>query len=101
MTHIIKMSKGLIEACTVEGFRSLLKMVEGAHIFKQNGIIYIQHYETIIFAYDPKNKYCEIDYDCSPVSNRQIDNALSFFELPKALCVNVHRGEKMNFSRPL
>lgn len=75
-----------------------LKLVKNASIFCEKDVYFIRHYQTIIFAYDRKNNKVECDWNCSPTSDRQIRNALSFFNLDESKTVNVHDGEKNNFS---
>ena len=91
----------LIEKCDVDSFHGDLKMVKNAMIFSKNGIVYIKHYDTIIFAYDSKNGICEADLDCSSTSNRQIRFALDHFGIPPASVINIHDGSKWNYSGSL
>lgn len=93
----VKLSN-LIENCDIRGYDSDMKMVKGASMFMKNGIVYIKHYKTIIFAYDEKNNICEADLDCSMTSNRQISRALDHFGIPQASVINTHDGEKWNYS---
>lgn len=82
-----------------EGFNAYgLKLVKNASIFLENDVYFIRHYETVIFAYDRKNNKVECDWNCSPTSDRQIRNALSFFNLDEAKTINTHKGEKNNYS---
>ena len=92
----------LIENCVIKSCNADLKMVKNAAIFRdKNNIVYIKHYEVIIFAYDEKNNICEIDFNCSPTSNRQINFALSYYGLSLAQCIDKHEGSKMNYSGSL
>jgi len=92
----------LIKKCTISGYSgSGLTMVKGAKIFTQKGIIFIQHYETIIFAYDSNKGICEADLDCSMTSNRQIRFALDHFGIVPASVINTHEGDKWNHSGSL
>lgn len=75
-----------------------VKLVKNAIVFQKNDVYFCRHYDTIIFAYKPKTKQIEIDADCSPTSNRQIDNLMEFFHLDPSKAINVHDGEKWNFS---
>lgn len=88
----------LIKNCDIDSFNEDLQLVKNASIFVQKGVIYIRHYQTIIFAYDPVSKRCECDLDCSPTSNRQIRFALRHFGIVEASVINVHDGSKMNYS---
>ena len=88
----------LIKDCKIDSYDCDLTMVKNASIFCQDGIIFIKHYRTIIFAYDSKSKRCEVDYDCSQTSNRQIRYALNHFGISQASVINVHEGSKMNYS---
>jgi len=78
-----------------------LKMVKGSSLFASNGIIYIKHYGTIIFAHDSKSKRCEIDLKCSMTSDRMIRRALNHFGIPEASCINIHDGSDWNYSSGL
>lgn len=78
-----------------------LKMVKNASIFQEEGVYFIRHYETIIFAYDPTNNKVEANWKCSTTSDRQIRSALSFFNLSEEQTVNTHNGSKWNYSGPL
>ena len=49
-----------------------VKTVKNAKIFFSNGIVFCQHYQEIIFAFDMNNKICEIQKDLSMTSNRKI-----------------------------
>lgn len=66
-----------------------LKMVKNASIFSENGVYFIRHYKTIIFAYNPQNQKCEVKMGLSLTSNRQIKEALNFFEIQKASITDV------------
>ena len=88
----------LIKNCGIESCGSYLKMVKGASIFSKDGIIYIIHYNTVIFAFDSINNVCEADLDCSMTSNRQINFALEHFGIVKASVINTHEGSKWNYS---
>lgn len=78
-----------------------LTMVKNASIFKEEGVYFIRHYETIIFAYDEVNQKCEVNLKCSTTSDRQIRSALSFFNVSEDIIVNTHKGSKWNYSGPL
>ena len=88
----------LIKNCKIESCSSSLRMVKGASVFSREGIFYIIHYSTVIFAYDSINNICEADLDCSMTSNRQIRFALDHFGIVKASVINTHEGEKWNYS---
>ncbi len=91
----------LIKECDIDSYDSDLTMVKKASLFCKDGIIFIKHYSTIIFAYDPKTKRCECDYDCSMTSNRQIRYALLHFDIDSDSVINIHEGSKMNHSGSL
>ncbi len=91
----------LIKNCPMDSFDSDLKLVKNASMFSKNGIIYIKHYNTIIFAYDSKKNITEADYDCSPTSNRQIRYALDHFNIDRDSVINTHEGSKMDHSGSL
>ena len=91
----------LIKNCEIESCDVNLEMVKNAMIFIKNKIVYIKHYNTIIFAYDAEHGITEADFDCSPTSNRQIDYALKYFGIVKASVINTHEGSKMEYSEPL
>ena len=82
-----------------------LKMVKNATIFRElcNGSMcyFIRHYDTIIFAYDPVSKLCEINHNCSRTSNNQIGYALNFFGLSWSDAKDVGDGSKWAYSRQM
>jgi len=88
----------LIKSSGLESCNEDLKLVKGASLFSKNGIVYIKHYQTIIFAYDSKKGLTEADFDCSQTSNRQIRFALNHFGIPQASVINTHDGSKWNYS---
>ena len=75
-----------------------LKMVKNANIFSENGVYFIRHYSTIIFAYDPRNHACEAKMNCSTTSNRQIRNALNFFGIDNRQVKDTSNGSKWAYS---
>lgn len=82
-----------------EGFNAPgLKMVKNASIFQEEGVYFIRHYETIIFAYDGVK--CEVNWKCSTTSDRQIRSALAFFNITTNI-VDTHKGSKWNYSGQL
>lgn len=97
----MNMISDLIKNCPLDSFDSDLTLVKNASVFSKNGIIYIKHYNTIIFAYDSKTKRCEADYDCSMTSNRQIRYALDHFSIDSESVINTHDGSKMDHSGSL
>ena len=76
-----------------------IKTVKNAKIYSSNGILYCQHYDTIIFAHDPKNKICEIQKDLSQTSNRQIKYLTEALNIENA--INVSRYNKWEFRESL
>lgn len=74
-----------------------LKLVKNATIFSERGIFFIRHYSTIIFAYNPQSRLCEINKNCSVTSNRQIRYALRFFEVLEENTVDVSDGTKWQY----
>ena len=72
-----------------------IKTVKNAKIYSSNGILYCQHYDTIIFAHDPKNKICEIQKDLSMTSNRQIKYLTEALKIENV--VNVSKYDKWEF----
>ena len=79
-----------------------LKMVKNANIFQENGVYFIRHYETIIFAYDPKNQVAEINWHCSTTSDRQIRSAIEFFGINDSQIIDVSDGsQKWRYSGEL
>lgn len=95
------MLSSLIKNCEIENAGHDMQMVKRAFGFRdKNGIFYIKHYGTIIFAYDENNKICEADFDCSNTSNKQIRLALEYFDIVHASVINVHDGSKNNYSGP-
>ena len=75
-----------------------LKMVKNAVIFQERSIYFIRHYETIIFAHNPKTGLTECNWNCSMTSNRQIRSALQFFNVDDENIVNVSDGSKWAYS---
>ena len=71
-----------------------LKLVKNASLFQEQGIFFIRHYETIIFAYKPESKTAEINWHCSTTSDRQIRNALSFFCDENSTLIDVSDGSQ-------
>ena len=78
-----------------------LKMVKNASVIKQGGVIFIKHYETVIFAYNLESKLAECNFNCSMTSNRQIRSALEFFGVTGASIVDVSDGSKWAYSGEL
>lgn len=66
-----------------------LKLVKNASIFSESGVIFIRHYKTIIFAYNPISQKCEVSFGISSTSNRQIHNAINFFEIAEEKVIDV------------
>lgn len=78
-----------------------LKMVKNAVIFQERGIFFIRHYQTIIFAYNPKSKLCEVNWHCSMTSDRQIRSAIKFFNIESDKAIDVSDGSKWTYSGEL
>ena len=76
-----------------------IKTVKNAKIYSSNGILYCQHYDTIIFAFDEKNQICEIQKDLSQTSNRQIKYLTEALNIENA--INVSMFNKWEFKEPL
>ena len=76
-----------------------IKTVKNAKIYSSNGILYCQHYETIIFAFDMNNKICEIQKDLSSTSNRQIKYLTEALKIENV--VNVSKFNKWEFRESL
>ena len=74
-----------------------IKTVKNAKIYSSNGILYCQHYNTIIFAYDGIT--CEIQKDLSQTSNRQIKYLTEALNIENA--INVSRHNKWEFRESL
>lgn len=75
-----------------------IQLVKNATVFQKDGVYFAQHYQTIIFAYDPRSGRVEIDKNCSLTSNRQIKYCLEFFNLDESKAIDVHEGSKWNYS---
>jgi hypothetical protein len=75
-----------------------LKTVKNAVIFQENGLVFIRHYKTVIFAHNPKTGDTEILMNCSNTSNRQIKNALDFFNVPSDKIATLENPEKFGYS---
>ena len=76
-----------------------VKTVKNAKIFFSNGIVFCQHYQEIIFAFDMNNKICEIQKDLSQTSNRQIKYLTEALNIENA--INVSRHNKWEFRESL
>ena len=76
-----------------------IKTVKNAKIYSSNGILYCQHYDTIIFAFDEKNQICEIQKDLSQTSNRQIKYLTEALNIENV--INVSRHNKWEFRESL
>jgi len=79
-------------------FEQDLKLVKNAKLNNESGIFEIIHYGTTIFSHDKNNGITHINYDCSVTSNKQINYALDYLGIKKSDCVNMHKGDKNNFS---
>lgn len=97
MTYTKKKASMLIENIDLETSCIGLKMVKNASLLNQRGIIFIRHYDTIIFAYNPKSKIAECNFNLSLTSNRQISNALRFFNVVHENIIDVSDGSKWKF----
>ena len=75
-----------------------LKMVKNASIFQERGVYFIRHYQTIIFAFNTESGLCEANWNCSQTSNRQIRNAIVFFNVKSDNIVDVSDGSKWTYS---
>ena len=69
-----------------------IKTVKNAKIYQSGNIIYCQHYETVIFAYDVIT--CEIQKDLSITSNTQIKFLIEAYNIQPELIKNVSRYNK-------
>ena len=78
-----------------------IKTVKNAKIFFSNGIVFCQHYQEIIFAFDMNNKICEIQKDLSMTSNRQIKFLIEAYDIQPELIKNVSRFNKWEFRESL
>ena len=78
-----------------------IKTVKNAKIYSSNGILYCQHYDTIIFAHDAKNKICEIQKDLSMTSNRQIKFLIEAYGIDPKSVQNVSKFNKWEFRESL
>ena len=74
-----------------------IKTVKNAKIYQSGNIIYCQHYETVIFAFDGIT--CEIQKDLSQTSNRQIKYLTEALNIENA--INVSMFNKWEFKEPL
>ena len=72
-----------------------IKTVKNAKIYHYNGIVYCQHYDTVIFAYDTQNQVCEIQKNLSMTSNQQIKYLIEALKIETT--VNVSKWEKWAF----
>ena len=75
-----------------------LKLVKNAVIFYENPVVYIKHYATIIFSYNTKNNVCEVKMNCSMTSNRQIKEAIRFFDINQKSVKDTSDGSKWQYS---
>ena len=78
-----------------------VKTVKNAKIFFSNGIVFCQHYQEIIFAFDMNNKICEIQKDLSMTSNRQIKFLIEAYGIDPKSVQNVSRYNKWEFRESL
>ena len=78
-----------------------VKTVKNAKIFFSNGIVFCQHYQEIIFAFDMNNKICEIQKDLSLTSNRQIKFLIEAYGIDPKSVQNVSRYNKWEFRESL
>ena len=76
-----------------------IKTVKNAKIYQSDNIIYCQHYETVIFAFDEKNQICEIQKDLSQTSNRQIKYLTEALNIENP--TNVSKFNKWEFKESL
>ena len=78
-----------------------IKTVKNAKIYQSGNILYCQHYDTIIFAYDHKNQICEIQKDLSMTSNRQIEFLIEAYNIQPESIKNVSKYNKWEFKESL
>lgn len=97
MTNI-KSQEAILKPSSQGFSASGLKLVKNASIFQENGVYFIRHYQTIIFAYDPSLQHCEANWHCSTTSDRQIRSALDFFNIDQSKVTDTHQGSKWNYS---
>ena len=76
-----------------------IKTVKNAKIYQSGNIIYCQHYETVIFAYDGIT--CEIQKDLSMTSNTQIKFLIEAYNIQPELIKNVSKYNKWEFRESL
>ena len=78
-----------------------VKTVKNAKVFFSKGIVFCQHYQEIIFAYDMNNKICEIQKDLSMTSNRQIKFLIDAYGIDPESVQNVSKYNKWEFRESL
>ena len=78
-----------------------VKTVKNAKIFFSNGIVFCQHYQEIIFAFDMNNKICEIQKDLSMTSNRQIKFLIEAYGIDPKSVQNVSKYNKWEFRQSI
>ena len=78
-----------------------IKTVKNAKIYSSNGIVFCQHYQEIIFAFDMNNKICEIQKDLSMTSNTQIKFLIEAYNIQPELIKNVSKYNKWEFRESL
>ena len=72
-----------------------IKTVKNASVFQANGIMYCKHYDTIIFAWDMNNGVCEVLYDLSTTSNRQISHLINALHIPNDVITDLNKDHKL------
>ncbi len=76
-----------------------LKLVKSAVLKHENGVFFIEHYDTKIFEYNPENKEAWCVLNCSKTSNTQIKMAIEFFSLDVENVTVKYNAKKWGYHR--
>jgi len=76
-----------------------LKLVKNAHLIRDQNLVQIQHYDTIIFEFDELTKSARVFSQLSRTSDRQIRHAVEFFQ-PDTI-ERIYPTQKWAYSKPL
>jgi len=76
-----------------------LKLVKKAHLIRDQNLVKIQHYDTVVFEYDELTKSAKVFFQLSRTSDRQIGQAIEFFK-PDTI-ERIYPTKKWVYSKPL
>lgn len=75
-----------------------LKMVKGSNLFSSDGLITIEHYDTVIFTFDNATKKAWCLWNCSVTSNKMIKRAIDFFCVVGSKITHEYNSDKWSYS---